>query len=162
MSSGPAICKAGPADVAALKIIAKEAYQLYVPRIGHKPAPMVADFERHVRRQEVFILTDTLTDTLADRKDPGGYIVTFARAVDQFIENVAVLPDRQGHGYGYILMQFAEALARENNLNKLVLYTNVKMTENLDFYNHLRYVETERITEDGFERIYFEKRLLPC
>ena len=33
------------------------------------------------------------------------------------------------------------------------------MTENLDFYPRLGYLETHRISEDGFDRVYFEKDL---
>jgi hypothetical protein len=58
-------------------------------------------------------------------------------------------------------MRFADTLALENDLKLMVLYTNQKMTENLDFYPRLGYVETRRLSEDGFERVYFEKRLTP-
>jgi hypothetical protein len=35
------------------------------------------------------------------------------------------------------------------------------MTENLDFYPRLGYLETQRVHEDGFDRVYFEKVLAP-
>jgi GNAT superfamily N-acetyltransferase len=141
-----------PEDVSDLAAIARNACQLYVPRIGREPAPMVADFKSHVLENEVYVLEE--------RGDLVGYIVTYPRKFDQFVENVAVRSDRQGSGSGYSLMTFAETKARENCLKKLVLYTNVKMIENLAFYSRLGYVETERVLEDGFERVYFEKRLL--
>ena len=40
------------------------------------------------------------------------------------------------------------------------LYTNAKMTRNLDWYVKLGFVETRRIREDGFDRVYFEKTLI--
>lgn len=140
-------------DIPALQSIADQAYRIYVPRIGQEPAPMVADFTAHVCQNDVYVFD--IHDELA------AYVVTYKRETDQFIENIAVRPDQQGFGYGYDLMSFAETEARKNQLNKVVLYTNVKMTENLAFYRRLGYVETERIREDGFERVYFEKRLLP-
>lgn len=39
------------------------------------------------------------------------------------------------------------------------LYTNEKMVENLAIYPRLGYAETGRRHEDGFNRVYFEKRL---
>ena len=40
------------------------------------------------------------------------------------------------------------------------LYTHVKMTENMAYYARLGYTESYRVTEDGFERVYMEKRLI--
>jgi hypothetical protein len=37
------------------------------------------------------------------------------------------------------------------------LYTNEKMTDNLSIYRKLGYVEVARRTENGFNRVYFEK-----
>jgi len=33
------------------------------------------------------------------------------------------------------------------------------MQENLSLYRHLGYIETDRRYEDGFDRVYFEKRV---
>lgn len=41
------------------------------------------------------------------------------------------------------------------------LYTNAKMTENLTLYARLGWRETDRRTEQGFERVYFEKAVPP-
>ncbi len=40
-----------------------------------------------------------------------------------------------------------------------VFNTNEKMSQNLSIYPHLGYVETGRRIEDGFNRVYFEKKL---
>jgi len=151
MSADWIIRPATPQDVTAIGDIAKAAYARYVSRIGREPAPMVADFAAHIMRGEAYVL------------DKSGaidaFVISYPRDTDQFIENVAVRPDSQGLGYGRLLMKYAEFLAQESHLEKLVLYTNVKMTENLAFYARLGYVEIKRISEHGFERVYFEKRL---
>ncbi|MDA1320447.1 MAG: GNAT family N-acetyltransferase, partial [Proteobacteria bacterium] len=41
------------------------------------------------------------------------------------------------------------------------LYTNVKMTKNIDWYQRLGFVEVKRQKVDGYERVYFKKRLNP-
>ena len=111
----PIIRPALPTDVKAIKTIATAAYTIYVARIGRKPAPMIADFDRHVADDEVFILEDALKVV--------GYIVTFKKDGGQFIENVAVRSDLQGSGYGWRLLKFVEDLARQRNLPRTFLYT---------------------------------------
>ena len=150
-SNQPAVRLATRDDVASMIAIAAAAYVIYIERIGREPAPMVADFAAHVAAGEAYVLED------------GGevvaYLITFEKDGGQFIENVAVRPSRQGGGHGMRLLDFAEAAARRAGLGRLFLYTNLMMTENLDFYPRLGYLETHRIHEDGFDRVYFEKVL---
>jgi ribosomal protein S18 acetylase RimI-like enzyme len=138
-------------DGAAVADCARAAYAGYVPRIGREPAPMVADFPALIAAGEVHVL--------AAGKDLAGFIVARSGPGHLFIENVAVHPDWQGRGLGRRLMAFAEAAARERDLPALELYTNVKMTETFPFYRGLGFVETERRCEDGFDRVYMEKKL---
>jgi ribosomal protein S18 acetylase RimI-like enzyme len=39
------------------------------------------------------------------------------------------------------------------------LYTNASMTENIALYRKIGYVETARVNEKGFDRVYMTKRL---
>ncbi len=142
---------AGKRDVSAMIAIATAAYVVYVPRIGKEPAPMIADFASHVARGEAYVLED--------KGEVVAYLITFEKDGGQFIENVAVRPSRHGQGHGKRLLSFAEDQAHQHNLSRLFLYTNAMMTENLDFYLRLGYVETHRMEEDGFDRVYFEKDL---
>lgn len=139
---------AEPADVPAIVACVRAAYALYVPRIGREPAPMNADYLELVRRGSVWVLPDV-----------AGVLVAFPVDGALFVENVAVEPARQGQGLGRELLSFAEQLCREHGLPELRLYTNARMTENLALYAHLGYVEYERRTENGFERVYLRKRL---
>ncbi len=150
-SEAPAVRPATAGDVAAITACAEAAYALYVPRIGRKPAPMVADFAAHVAAGEVHVIE--AGGHLA------GYMVMMVRPGEVFIDNVAVDPGHQGLGLGGRLMALAEATARESGLPQLRLYTNVVMTENVEFYGYLGFTETERRHEDGFDRIYMVKSL---
>jgi len=58
-----------------------------------------------------------------------------------------------------MLMAEAETAAHAAGLPSVTLYTNIHMTENLDFYARLGFAETGRVHEDGFDRIYMEKAL---
>ena len=143
-----------PADrgqAQAVAACARAAYAKYVSRIGREPAPMVADFPAAIAAGEVYVL-------LSGRAVVG-FVVFRVGPGHLFIENVAVDPAWQQKGLGRRLMAFAEATALDQGLPLLRLYTNVHMTENMPFYRELGFVETERLHEDGFDRIYFEKRL---
>lgn len=141
-------------DAAVLKTMAERAYARYVPRMGRKPAPMMADFAGHVERGEAWVVEE--------QGRVQGFVIQFVREGGWFVENLAVDPACQGRGHGGRLMAFAEAEAKARGLGRVFLYTNEKMTENLDFYARLGYAETARVTEQGFRRVYMEKRLSSC
>ena len=58
---------------------------------------------------------------------------------------------------GRALIGFAERRARDLGLGSVELYTNALMTENLRYYPRLGYVEYDRRSEHGFDRVYFRK-----
>ncbi len=49
------ICRATLSDAPNLVRLAQEAYRHYIGRIGRPPAPMLADFNRHIIDDTVFI-----------------------------------------------------------------------------------------------------------
>jgi ribosomal protein S18 acetylase RimI-like enzyme len=138
-------------DLAAIRSCAREAYRQYIPAIGRAPAPMVADFASQIARGWVWVAPT--------RARIAGYIVFYPRAEDMFLENVAVHPDFRGQGMGRELIGFFEVQARDAGFRTVRLYTNAAMAANLGLYPRLGYVQTERRIEDGFDRVYFEKRL---
>ncbi len=139
------------ADTDRIIEIARCAYDKYVARIGREPAPMIADFAAHITRNEAIVAV--LGGIVC------GYIISFARADDYFIENIAVDPSAAGGGIGRALMSHAENAAISHGRNLVRLYTNVKMHENFPFYEALGYRKTHQVTENGFHRVYFEKAL---
>ena len=100
---------------------------------------------------ETYVATD-------DRNIFHGFIVFYAEDGHIMLENVAVLPRSAGRGVGKKLIGFCEDAARQRGMN-VHLYTNEKMTENLSIYPRLGYVEVGGRTENGFNRVYFEKTL---
>jgi len=138
-------------DLDSVKRCAEEAYALYVPRMGKKPAPMVADFRAQVEAGHIYVID-------ADG-DVTGFIVLYHRGGHIHIENVAVFPAHQGQGLGRALLSFAEEEAKRRNVRTIELYTNIKMTENLELYPRLGYVEIDRCQEAGFSRVFYRKDL---
>jgi predicted N-acetyltransferase YhbS len=138
-------------DAASVTRIAREAYAPYVPRIGREPAPMSADHATLIAGGEVWVSTDG--DELT------GFVVLRASRQALLLESVAVATNRRRQGIGRGLIEFAERHARGLGLTAVELYTNQCMTENLAYYPRLGYVEYDRRREDGFDRVYFRKRL---
>ncbi len=150
------IRKAQTADIADVSQCAKAAYQQYVRVIGKKPAPMCADFDSLIEHGVVSIASS--------ETGFAGFIVFYpgvgkTNGEHLFIENIAVLPELTGQGIGAALMSHAETCAKEKSVKIVRLYTNAKMTANLSWYVKLGYAETGRVYEDGFDRIYFEKKI---
>lgn len=140
------------ADETAIRACAERAYTRYVAAIGRKPAPMVADFAAQIAEGQAYV-------AMGDAGEFQGFIVFFPKGDAMFLENVAVEPAAAGKGIGKSLIAFCEAEARRLGLAAVTLYTNEKMVENLSIYPKLGYVETGRRSEDGFNRVFFEKRL---
>jgi len=147
------IRKPEPEELSVIHDIAEEAYTMYLDRMDRRPAPMDADFASHLERGELYVGQDD--------KHIGGYIVTYPKDGGQFIENVATSISARGRGLGRNLCRFAELEAKRRKLPRVFLYTNVAMAENLTFYTRLGYVETHRVSEDGFNRVYMEKAVEP-
>lgn len=97
---------------------------------------------------------------LEDRRVTGVLVIRPTEG-ELLLENVAVVPARQGRGHGRALISFAEGRARELGLEAAVLYTNEAMAENLALYPRLGYVETERRVEHGYRRVLFRKSVVP-
>jgi len=89
-----------------------------------------------------------------------GFVVFYPEGKHILLESVAVLPGAAGRGIGKSLIRFCEGEARRCDFDAVRLYTNEKMTENLSFYPRLGYIEVARRTEDGFNRVFFEKSFL--
>ena len=142
---------AEPGDVEALRDIAAAAYQHYVPRIGHPPAPMTADYAQAIRRRQAWVAVDGGEVT--------GFVILIAQPGYLLLDNIAVRPDAQGRGIGARLLGLAEDHARSLHLGEVRLYTNEAMTENLSYYPRHGYTETHRAEQDGFRRVYFRKSL---
>jgi len=138
-------------DAARIREIARAAYARYVPRIGREPAPMAADYDADVHSGRIVVLEI--------ERNVIGYLVAWPENDAYFIENIGIEPQLQGKGWGRRLMDHAATEAAHLGLPALRLYTNAAMTENLSMYAHFGFVETHRVTEDGFNRVYMRLNL---
>ncbi len=146
------IRKATASDITRVQSIANDAYQPYVAAIGRDPAPMIADFKAAQIAGELYVF---------DAPPVSGFIVFQTNGSVGHIENVAVAPSSHQNGIGRTLIEFTEAACRSEGATRLTLYTNIHMVPNLTYYPYLGFHETGRRHENGFDRVYFEKRIKP-
>ena len=119
------------ADAESVALLTDRAYEKYVFRLGFEPKPTITDHLGWIQ--------DGLVWVLGDEGVLYGSIVLLPGDGALLIYSVAVNPDRQGKGYGRLLMSAAEGQARALGLPRVMLYTNEKMTENIRFYEKLGY-----------------------
>jgi len=143
--------RAGADDVPAIERLVADAFGHYVERIGHPPMPMTHDYRALVDSARVWVL------------ESGGrlrgVLVNIVHSDHLLLDTVAVAPDTQGSGYGAVLLARAEQDARDLGLPEVRLYTHRTMTENQTFYPRHGYTEVGRGRQDGFDRVFYVKRL---
>jgi ribosomal protein S18 acetylase RimI-like enzyme len=138
---------AGEAE--AMRDVVHTAYGHYVARIGRPPGPMLDDYAQRIADGQAWVLEDAGRIVA---------ILVLEEQADSFLlDNIAVRPECQGSGHGRTLMTFAETEARQRGWREILLYTHALMTENQALYRRLGYVETGRVTEKGFDRVYMSK-----
>jgi len=140
-----------PSDASSVAACVNAAYAHWVARIGRKPWPMLQDYAHTIQNEQVVVAE-------ADG-ELVGVLVLRQTANVLFVDNVAVLPERQSQGVGRTLLVHAEEQARAHGHTSLYLYTNEKMTENIALYVRNGYVEYERREEEGFRRVFLRKQL---
>ena len=147
--SGPRPATA--ADAAGIAQCVRAAYTHYIERIGRAPGPMLDDYDEVVRTHRAYVMEDG--DEIV------GALVLIDKEDGLLLDNVAVLPSRQGERIGSRLVAHAESEARRLGHARLDLYTHERMTENIAMYLRYGYEEVDRRTERGFPRVYMRKRL---
>jgi len=129
-------------DADTIRALTREAYAPWVSLIGREPLPMTADYDAALREHR-FNLTFRSGELV-------GLIETTAAPEHLLVVNVAVAPSLQSAGLGRRLLAHAEALAREQGLTTLRLYTNARFKRNISICQRLGYaVEREETSERG-------------
>jgi GNAT superfamily N-acetyltransferase len=138
-------------DVDPVRIVVDAAYGHYVARIGKPPGPMLDAYTTRIADRQVWVLEDDgqIVGILVLEQGPQGLL----------LDNIAVLPDRQGRGFGRALIEFAEAETLRRGFGEIHLYTHALMSENIALYRGIGFVETHRVNEKGYDRVYMTKRL---
>ncbi|HEY6430984.1 MAG TPA: GNAT family N-acetyltransferase [Acetobacteraceae bacterium] len=141
---------ASSADRGAVEQIVRDAYAIYIPRIGKPPGPMLDDYAARIAAGETWVL---------DENGIIGVLVLIGQPDHLLLDNIVVAPTHQGHGHGRRLLAFAEAEGRRRGYPRLRLYTHALMHENLALYRAQGWQEYARARQAGFDRVFMEKPL---
>lgn len=139
-------------EAAAVAALVETSYAPWVAVVGQRPGPMDDDYAARIARGEAFVVAEA-SGALA------GLVVLEEKDGALWLDNVAVAPSYAGKGLGRRLIRFAEAEARRRGHSAIRLYTHQRMERNVALYRDLGYVETGRGVEQGFARVFMEKRL---
>ena len=143
------LATAGDATAALACVVA--AFEPYIERIGKPPAPMLLDYPTLIAEGRVWVaeLSTHVEGVLVQYETLGGF----------YVDTVAASPRARGTGVGRALLEFSEREALRRGFTSVYLCTNSKMTENQVFYPSIGYVEYERKSEAGYDRVFYRKSL---
>lgn len=127
------------------------AYAQWIPALGRKPGPMLDDYHAVIAADRVLIAEQdgVSVGLLVMRETDEGFL----------LDNIAVLPECARQGIGRTLLVHAEETAAQLGYPSLYLYTNERMTGNIELYAKHGYREYARKVENGFRRVYMRKQL---
>jgi GNAT superfamily N-acetyltransferase len=142
-----------PEDATSIRELTRAAYAKWVALIGREPLPMQADYKRAVAEHTIDLLI--VEGVLA------GLVETIQQPDHLWIENVAVAPERQGRGFGRLLLDHAERRARQSGRLEIRLLTNQAFAANLVLYVKLGYAIDRTEAFRGGTAVYMSKRIEP-
>jgi GNAT superfamily N-acetyltransferase len=147
----PIVRLAATGEGTAVLACVSAAFEKYIDRIGKPPAPMLLDYPKLIEERSVWVaeLASGIEGVLVQFETPDGF----------YIDTVASSPRARGTGIGRALLQFAEREASRRGFASVYLCTNSKMTENQVFYPSIGYVEYERKSDAGYDRVFYRKNL---
>jgi GNAT superfamily N-acetyltransferase len=148
----PAVRKAVPADQASVEACVRAAYTPYIEQIGVSPAPLHDDYGKLIADGCVWLAVTPSAEVV-------GVMVMFVASDHILLDNYAVLPAWQDRGISKEFTALAKREARQRGIRTLRLYTNAKMSKNLEIYRRRGWVEVERRVEAGYDRVYMERQL---
>ena len=127
-------------------------FEPFISVLGQIPSALNADFKQIISNNNLYvaIIDDKVVGTIE--------IIMDNENVK--IEKLSVLPDFRGNKIGNKLICYAEFLAKANKLSKVKLFTNELLDYNIKYFRNSGFIETERKTENGFKRVYFEKIII--
>jgi GNAT superfamily N-acetyltransferase len=142
-----------PADAEVIRSLTRAAYAKWVALIGREPLPMQADYERAVAEHTI--------DLLFVDRGLAGLVETILRPDHLWIENVAVAPERQGRGFGRLLLDQAERRAIQSGRAEIRLLTNQAFAANLALYAKRGYSVDRTEPFRGGTTVHMSKRIEP-
>jgi N-acetylglutamate synthase-like GNAT family acetyltransferase len=141
---------ARPGDAAILGEMARNAYTKY-PHMKKGPEPVFYDYSQVIAEAETWVLE---CDGRAC-----GMVTLVVKADHLLVKNLAILPEFQRHGIGHFALAYAESEARRLHKERVCLWTNVHVPDNVLYYQSAGYSETHREDRDDYRFIHMAKTI---
>jgi GNAT superfamily N-acetyltransferase len=138
-------------DAQAVRALVNGAFEKYIPLIGRKPLPMIADHNDLIVNHEVWLLEEA--------NQLVAVLEMVLKEDSLYIDTVAVKQSHQSRGIGKQLLNFSETRARALGRNTMTLFTNERYTVLLEMYARFGYVETHRVHVQGTDAVHMRKSL---
>ncbi len=129
--------------------LAKEIWtEHYIPIIGRAQVDYM--LERFQSKQAVFqqIRRGLLYFLIREDSEFIGYIAVHPKGRELFLSKIYVKSSRRGKGYGRKAVQFAETLAKERGLSKIVLTVNKNNINSIKAYEKIGFKKTGSLIQD--------------
>jgi ribosomal protein S18 acetylase RimI-like enzyme len=150
-SDHPLLRRADTADLPALVVLHRAAYEPNRAILGVEPLPLKADYGHVLRSAEVWLAED------GGKLD--GALILEPHPDHLLIWSIATAPAAQKQGLGLRMLAAAEARARRLGLREMRLYTGERLTANVRWYHRHGYIIDRVETLDDRRAVHMTKTI---
>jgi len=122
--------------------------EYYVPIIGSEQVRYMLDRFQSRRAISEQLRTGVLYFLMKEDNEFIGYIAVQPRGVELFLSKIYVKASRRAGGFGKKAVQFAESLAEERGLRKIVLTVNKNNVNAIKAYEKIGFVNVGSLVQD--------------
>ena len=120
----------------------------YIPMIGKEQVDYMLDRFQSKRAISEQIMTGVLYFLMKEDNESIGYIAVQPRGIELFLSKIYVKSSRRAKGYGRKAVQFAEALALQRGLQKIVLTVNKNNLNTIKAYEKIGFKKVGSLIQD--------------
>ncbi len=136
-------------QVELVESLAKEIWpEHYIPIIGRAQVDYM--LERFQSKTAVLqqMMRGTLYFLIQENNERIGYMAVHPRGRELFLSKIYIKSSRRGKGHGRKAVQFAETLAKERGLSKIVLTVNKNNVSSIKAYERFGFKKTGSVIQD--------------
>jgi len=122
--------------------------EYYIPIIGSEQVRYMLDRFQSRRAISEQLRTGVLYFLMKEDNEFIGYIAVQPRGVELFLSKIYVKASRRAGGFGKKAVQFAESLAEERGLRKIVLTVNKNNVNAIKAYEKIGFVNVGSLVQD--------------
>ena len=120
----------------------------YIPMIGKEQVDYMLDRFQSKRAISEQIMTGVLYYLMEEDNEFIGYIAVQPKGIELFLSKIYVKSSRRAKGYGRKAVQFAEALALQRGLQKIVLTVNKNNLNTIKAYEKIGFKKVGSLIQD--------------